>query len=176
PVDFRCITATNRELEALVKEGAFRPDLYYRLNVFRIELPPLRERREDIPLLAEHFLEKFATAMNRPTPRLSAAALDLLLSYEWPGNVRELENAVERALVINRGAEIQPGDFPFQLHPTEAPAGRSLEEVERVHIERVLADTAGNFSRAARILGIDRTTLYHKLKRYGLKRPERNAA
>jgi transcriptional regulator with PAS, ATPase and Fis domain len=172
-VDFRCITATNRNLEELVKEGTFRPDLFYRLNVFSIHLPPLRDRREDIPALADHFLRKFAAAMNKPVPRLSAAALDLLLKYDWPGNVRELENAVERALVIGREPEVQPADFPFQLHPASAPrGGLSLEEVERVHIERVLEETGWNLSRAARVLEIDRTTLYSKLKRYGLRRQE----
>jgi transcriptional regulator with PAS, ATPase and Fis domain len=172
PVDFRCVAATNRDLAAMVKEGTFRPDLYYRLNVFTIHLPPLRDRREDIPLLVEHFLGKHATAMNKPVPRVSAAALDLLLSYPWPGNVRELENAIERALVIGRGAEIQASDFPFQLHPAEASAGRTLEDVERGHIERVLEETSWNLSRASRILDIDRTTLYHKLRRYGFKRNE----
>ena len=168
-VDFRCIAATNKNLEDLVKAGTFRPDLYYRLKVFAIDLPPLRERREDIPLLADHFLKKFATAMNKPLPALSSQAVDLLLAHDWPGNVRELENAVERAMVIGRGPEIQPADFPFQLQPTQAVAGRTLEEIERSHIERVLQETAGNLSRAARILDIDRTTLYNKLRRYGLK-------
>lgn len=171
-VDFRCITATNKNLEQLVKEGTFRPDLYYRLNVFCIDLPPLRERREDIPLLVEHFLKKYAEAMNRGVPRVSAPAMDLLLNYEWPGNVRELENAVERALVIGRDPEIQPADFPFQLHPSEPHGERTLEDVEHAHIERVLEETHWNLSRAARILDIDRTTLYNKLKRYGLKRRE----
>jgi len=174
-VDFRCLVATNRELEALVKEGSFRPDLYYRLNVFTIHLPPLRERREDIPLLVDHFLRKHAASMNRPAPRPSAAALDVLLDYPWPGNVRELENAVERALVIGRGPEVQPSDFPFQLHPHEAAGGRTLDEVERGHIERVLAECGWNLSRTARTLGIDRTTLYNKIKRYGLKREEQAA-
>jgi DNA-binding NtrC family response regulator len=168
-VDFRCIAATNKNLEDLVKAGTFRPDLYYRLKVFAIDLPPLRERREDIPLLADHFLKKFATAMNKPLPTLSSQAVDLLLAHDWPGNVRELENAVERAMVIGREPEIQPADFPFQLQPTQAVAGRTLEEIERSHIERVLQETAGNLSRAARILDIDRTTLYNKLRRYGLK-------
>jgi two-component system response regulator HydG len=129
----------------------------------------LRERREDIPLLADHFLKKFATAMNKPLPTLAPQAVDLLLAHDWPGNVRELENAVERAMVIGRGPEIQPADFPFQLQPTEPAAGRTLDEIERGHIERVLQETAGNLSRAARILDIDRTTLYNKLRRYGLK-------
>jgi DNA-binding NtrC family response regulator len=168
-VDFRCIAATNKNLEELVKAGTFRPDLYYRLKVFAIDLPPLRERREDIPLLADHFLKKFATAMNKPLPTLAPQAVDLLLAHDWPGNVRELENAVERAMVIGRGPEIQPADFPFQLQPTQPVAGRTLDEIERGHIERVLQETAGNLSRAARILDIDRTTLYNKLRRYGLK-------
>jgi DNA-binding NtrC family response regulator len=168
-VDFRCIAATNKNLEDLVEAGTFRPDLYYRLKVFAIDLPPLRERREDIPLLANHFLKKFATAMNKPLPTLSSQAVDLLLAHDWPGNVRELENAVERAMVIGREPEIQPADFPFQLQPTQQVAGRTLEEIERGHIERVLQETAGNLSRAARILDIDRTTLYNKLRRYGLK-------
>jgi len=171
-VDFRCVAATNRDLAAMVREGTFRPDLYYRLNVFTIHLPPLRERREDVPLLAGHFLEKHSAAMNKPAPRISAPAMDLLLSYAWPGNVRELENALERALVIGRGAEVQPSDFPFQLHPTEPAGGRTLEDIERAHIERVLEETGWNLSRTARILDIDRTTLYHKLRRYGLKRNE----
>ncbi len=168
-VDFRCIAATNKNLEDLVKAGTFRPDLYYRLKVFAIDLPPLRERREDIPVLADHFVTKFAAAMNRPALKLSAGAVDLLLGYGWPGNVRELENAVERAMVIGREPEIQPADFPFQLHPSAPAAGHTLDEVERVHIERVLKETEGNLSRAARILDIDRTTLYNKLRRYGLK-------
>ncbi len=168
-VDFRCIAATNKNLEDLVKAGTFRPDLYYRLNVFTVPLPPLRERREDIPLLAEHFLNKYATAMNRPVPRLTPEVVDLLLTYDWPGNVRELENAVERALVISRGAEIQPAHFPFQLQPHQSGNSQSLEEVERAHIERVVRQCQGNLSRAARILGIDRSTLYSKLRRYGLK-------
>jgi two-component system, NtrC family, response regulator HydG len=171
-VDFRCIAATNKQLEALVKAGSFRPDLYYRLHVVCIDLPPLRERREDIPLLAEFFLHKYAKAMNRPVPRVSAQAMDLIINHEWPGNVRELENAVERSLVVGRDAELRPADFSFQLQKdgaTSTNGGRTLEEVEQAYIERVWQESAGNHSRAARILGIDRTTLYNKLKRYGLK-------
>jgi transcriptional regulator with PAS, ATPase and Fis domain len=169
PVDFRCIAATNKRLETLVKEGTFRPDLYYRLNVFAIELPALRDRREDIPLLSNHFLQKFASAMNRPVPAISAPALELLLNYNWPGNVRELENAIERAMVITREPEIHPSDFPFQLHPASSAGGRTLEDMEKVHIAKVLEETKWNLSRTARILDIDRTTLYNKLKRYGLR-------
>ncbi len=168
-VDFRCVAATNKPLEAMVKDGTFRPDLYYRLNVFAIHLPPLRERKEDIPLLAVHFLEKYARAMNRPVPRIATEALDLLLQYEWPGNVRELENAVERALLIDRDVEIKPADFPFQMNPGVGGSGRTLEEIEQVHIQRILEETNWNLSRTARILDIDRTTLYNKLKRYGLR-------
>lgn len=169
-VDFRCITATNRDLEAMVKEGTFRFDLFYRLNVFRITVPPLRERREDIPLLAEAFLKKHATAMNKPVPCLSAEAVDLLLGYDWPGNVRELENAIERALVIERGPEIQPSSFPFQSSSTVPVSLRRLEDVVRGHIERILEETGWNLTHAARILEIDRSTLYSKIKNYGLKR------
>ncbi|MBZ5619776.1 MAG: sigma-54 dependent transcriptional regulator [Acidobacteriia bacterium] len=168
-VDFRCIAATNKNLEALVKAGSFRPDLYYRLHVFCIDLPPLRERREDIPLLVNHFLNKFCMATSRAMPALSPEALDVLMGHDWPGNVRELENAVERALVVGRGAEIRPADFSFQFQADEPKGGKTLDDVERVHIERILRETQHNLSRAARILDIDRTTLYNKLRRYGLR-------
>lgn len=169
-VDFRAIAASNRSLAKLVAEGTFRPDLYYRLNVFNIDIPPLRGRREDIPLLVNHFLTKFSIAMNRPAQRVNTQAMEILVDYGWPGNVRELENAVERALLMNRDPEIRPEDFPFQMN--RAPGngvGRRLEDVERVHIERVLEETRWNLSRAARILDIDRTTLYNKIRRYGLR-------
>jgi len=168
-VDFRCIAATNKNLEALVKEGAFRADLYCRLSVFCIDLPPLRERRDDIPLLVDHFLNKFCMATSRAMPQLSAEALEVLMHHEWPGNVRELENAVERALVVGRGPEIRPADFSFQFRADEPKGGQTLDEVERAHIERILRETQHNLSRAARVLGIDRTTLYNKLRRYGLR-------
>jgi DNA-binding NtrC family response regulator len=168
-VDFRCIAATNKNLEALVKAGTFRPDLYYRLHVFCLDLPPLRNRKEDIPLLVAHFLNKFSTATNRPVPQVSQEAMDLLISHDWPGNVRELENAVERALVVGRGGEIKPADFSFQFQTLPAASGRTLEDIERVHIDRVLRETNYNLSRAARILDIDRTTLYNKIRKYGLR-------
>jgi len=167
-VDFRCIAATNKDLEGLVKAGTFRPDLYYRLHVFCIGLPPLRERREDIPLLANHFLQKFCMVTSRPVPQLSPEALDSLMRHDWPGNVRELENAVERALVVGRGGQIQASDFSFQFQSAPA-AGKTLDDVERAHIERILRETQHNLSRAARILDIDRTTLYNKLRRYGMR-------
>jgi DNA-binding NtrC family response regulator len=168
-VDFRAIAATNKNLETLVRAGSFRPDLYYRLHVFCIELPPLRERREDIPLLVNHFLNKFCLATSRPVPAIAPEAIDLLLRHDWPGNVRELENAVERALVVGRANEIRPSDFSFQFQGDEPKGGRTLEDVERVHIERILRETQHNMSKAARVLDIDRTTLYNKLRRYGLR-------
>ena len=168
-VDFRCIAATNKNLESLVKAGTFRPDLYYRLHVFCIDLPPLRDRREDIPLLVNHFLNKFCMATSRPVPSISNEAMDVLMRHDWPGNVRELENAVERALVVGRGAEIRPNDFSFQFQGDEPKGGKTLDDIERAHIERILRETQHNLSRAARILDIDRTTLYNKLRRYGLR-------
>ena len=169
-VDFRCIAATNRDLEAMVKEGTFRFDLFYRLNVVSIHLPPLRERQEDIPLLAESFLTKHATVMNKSVTRISPDAVNLLMSYDWPGNVRELENAIERALVIGKGPEIFPSDFPMQLTGQHPASGRRLEDIARMHIERVLEESGWNLTRAAEVLAIDRSTLYSKIKSYGLRR------
>jgi DNA-binding NtrC family response regulator len=168
-VDFRAIAATNKNLESVVKQGSFRPDLYYRLHVFCIDLPPLRARREDIPLLVDHFLNKFCLATSRSVPQISGEAMDILTRHDWPGNVRELENAVERALVVGRGPEIRPADFSFQFQADEPRGGQTLDDIERVHIERILRETQHNLSRAARILDIDRTTLYNKLRRYGLR-------
>jgi two-component system, NtrC family, response regulator HydG len=168
-VDFRCIAATNKDLKAMVEAGTFRPDLFYRLNVVSIEMPSLRQRKDDVPLLIDHFLHKYSQSMNRQLPELAPEALHLLLNYDWPGNVRELENAIERALVIRRGNRVESGDFPFQLAQPPRANGRSLDEVERGHIEGVVRETSGNLSQAARILHIDRTTLYNKLRRYGLR-------
>jgi DNA-binding NtrC family response regulator len=168
-VDFRAVAATNKNLETLVKNGSFRPDLYYRLHVFCIDLPPLRERREDIPLLVNHFLNKFCLVTSRPVPTIAPEAIDILMGHDWPGNVRELENAVERALVVGRGGEIRPSDFSFQFQGDATQGGKTLEDIERAHIERILRETQHNLSRAARILDIDRTTLYNKLRRYGLR-------
>ncbi len=169
-VDFRCLAATNKNLEALVKSGAFRPDLYYRLKVVSLALPPLRDRREDIPLLIDHFLHKLCAATNRQEiPRVSTEAMDALMNHYWPGNVRELENAIERALVIGRGPELRLTDFSFPAGEAAISGGRSLDEMERAHIERVFRECDGNRSRTARILGIDRTTLYNKLRRFAMK-------
>ncbi len=172
-VDFRAVAATNKDLEAKVKEGTFRPDLFYRLNVFEIRVPPLRDRREDIPLLADHFFRKFAHAMNRRFTGIGKGALDLLMHYDWPGNVRELENAIERAMVIGREPELQPSDFPLQIGSAPEPAaGQALQDIERAHILRVLESCNWNQSMAARVLKIDRVTLYNKIKKYGFKKSD----
>jgi DNA-binding NtrC family response regulator len=169
--DFRIIAATNQDLEVAVREGRFREDLYWRLNVFTIDLPPLRERPEDIQALAEHFLERFTLAMNRPRMRFSAEALETLRSYTWPGNVRELQNAIERAVVLGKPPTIDVGDLPLRLaSTTEHPGPLSLEEIEKAHIRRVLDGCDWNISQAAKLLGIDRGTLYAKIRRYGFER------
>jgi DNA-binding NtrC family response regulator len=170
-VDFRVIAATNQDLEKAVAAGHFRDDLYYRLNVFTIHLPPLRERRGDIPQLAQHFVRKYALQMNRPVDGFSPEALDLLVRYGWPGNVRELANAVERAMVVGKPPLLRPADLPFQLERrAEHAAGDSLQDMERAHIVRILERLDWNITRSADVLGIDRVTLYNKIRKYGLRR------
>jgi len=169
-VDFRCIAATSKDLEKLIEEGKFRPDLFYRLNVFRISLPPLRERREDIPLLVDHFVRKFSLAMNKRITRVSPEAMNQLQQQSWLGNVRELENAVERAMVVGQEPELQEPDFIFKPQSVSIGGSKKLEEMERAHILRVVEECGGNQSRAAEVLDIDRVTLYHKLKKYGWTR------
>jgi DNA-binding NtrC family response regulator len=168
-VDFRCIAATNKDVEQLVKDGRFRPDLFYRLNVFQIQLPPLRERKGDIPILADHFVKKFSASMNKRIARISPAAMALLDHYEWPGNIRELENAIERAMVVGREPELGEEDFALR-RPLHATSPRTLEDIERAHILAVLEDCNGNQTQAAEVLDIDRVTLHNKLKKYGWKR------
>lgn len=169
--DFRLVCATNQNLERLVDEGIFREDLYYRIDVFSIHVPPLRDRREDILPLAQHFVEKYARAMGKPAKEVSPEARELLLNYRWPGNVRELENAIERAIVIGKGHMIPPQDLPLRVESQGAePAKMSLAAMEKEHIERVLAEMKGNITQSAKILGIDRATLYNKMKRYGIGR------
>jgi DNA-binding NtrC family response regulator len=174
-VDFRCIAATNKDLEKLIEEGKFRPDLFYRLNVFRIELPALRERREDIPALVDHFVRKFSLAMNKRITHVSAAAMSQLQQQPWLGNVRELENSVERAMVVGQEPELNEGDFIFKPQGTSSAASKTLEDMERAHVLRVVEECGGNQSHAAEILDIDRVTLYHKLKKYGWTRPSGKA-
>ncbi len=171
-VDFRCVAATNKNLEQLIEEGKFRPDLFYRLNVFRIELPPLRQRREDVPPLVDHFVRKFSLAMNKRITRVSPAAMTQLQQQPWLGNVRELENAVERAMVVGQEPELREQDFIFKAQSAAGLDGsiKTLEDLEHAHILRVVEECGGNQSHAAEVLGIDRVTLYHKLKKYGWTR------
>jgi transcriptional regulator with PAS, ATPase and Fis domain len=174
PIDVRLIAATNRDLEEEIRRGTFRRDLFYRLNVITIHLPPLRARREDVPLLAEAFLRRAAGPDEAPT-RLSAAALQVLTEYHWPGNVRELENALERALILRRQDVIEVEDLPERVRERQAeplvtdrvPASPTLEMIERAYIQFVLQAEQGNKTRAADVLGIDPSTLHRKLARYG---------
>ncbi len=171
-LDFRVIAATNQDLDAMVKAGQLREDLYWRLNVFVIEIPPLAQRREDVVPLAEHFVDHYARAMNRGRAHLSAAARAALESYDWPGNVRELQNAIERALVLGSAPEIPAEALPLRVLSTPAESEpRALVEVEKAHIRRVLDECGWNISRSARILEIDRGTLYDKISRYQLEAP-----
>jgi DNA-binding NtrC family response regulator len=168
--DFRVICATNRDLEAAMKGGEFREDLYYRLNVFSIELPPLRARRGDVARLAHFFLERYARQTGKSIRGFSSEAMLALKAYDWPGNVRELENAVERAVVVCAGESVEKPHLglPGNGHPMAE--GKRLEDIERLHIEKILKETGWNVSRSAGILDIDRVTLYHKIEKYGLKR------
>ena len=170
-VDFRVICATNEDLEKAVAAGRFREDFYYRINVFTIEAPPLRVRRSDIPLLAQHFVERFAQQMDKRITGISPDAMSLLVAHDWPGNVRELGNAVERAMVVGRPPLIQPQDLPLRpAHRASTAAGASLADVEKRHIAAVLEQTEWNITRTAEVLGIDRVTVYNKIKKYGLAR------
>jgi len=182
-VDVRVIAATNRDLAALVKEGRFRDDLFYRLNVVRIVLPPLRERREDIPMLAQHSLQKFASANAQPIRGFIPDTIALLQRYHWPGNVRELENVIERAVSLAHGPLVLPEDLPETIRtagagPLDDKVGKAserddtlatLDEMAKRHLVRVLEETGGNKVRAAKILGIDRRTLYRMAERYGVE-------
>jgi DNA-binding NtrC family response regulator len=169
--DFRVIVATNRDLEQAVREKSFRQDLYYRLKVISIEIPPLRRRKEDIPLLADHFRFRFAQETNKEIDSISREALDEMMLYDWPGNVRELENAIERAVVVGKSRSIQPQDLPiFGSTQTKEHQDQSLREIEKEHISSVLEQTNWNIKKSAETLGIDRSTLYHKIKRYGLSK------
>lgn len=165
--DFRVIAATNKNLEQDIKKGQFREDLYYRLNVISLKMPPLRERKEDIPLLAEQFLNRFSQETNKPMDRISREAMDEMMLYEWPGNVRELENAIERAVVVGKGRDILPEHLPiFRSEYLATPLSKTIKEVEKNHISQILADNNWNISKVSKILGIDRSTLYNKIKQY----------
>jgi len=172
-IDVRILAATNADIEREVEEGSFRSDLYYRINVVTIEIPPLRERVEDIPLLANHFLARACRELGRPELAFSREALRLLVGYYWPGNVRELQNVAHRAAALAMGHEVGPGDLPVKITrqvPARLSTGsrpQSLADLERAHILSVLEFTGGNKTEAAAILGIDRKTLYRKLDEYG---------
>ncbi len=171
--DFRIIVATNEPLEELVKTGKFREDLYYRLNVFSIVIPPLRERRDDIPLLASFFLKKFSLVMNKPAKKISKEAMDFLVHYDWPGNVRELENAMERAMVIGKVDTIIVDDLPFHVSANNFSNDdnrKSLSAMEKKYIFKILNENNWNISRSASVLEIDRVTLYNKINKYGLRK------
>jgi DNA-binding NtrC family response regulator len=174
-IDVRMVAATNQNLEALVSEKKFREDLFYRLNVVSIHLPSLRERPEDIPLLTDHFLNKYAAQNNKPVCRISPEAMDVLTRYRWPGNVRELENVIERAATLSSTNLIIPEDLPRRLQMDLSqvalsflPSSLPLSELEKLYIQKVLDETGGNKKKAADILGIDRRTLYRMATRLGL--------
>jgi transcriptional regulator with PAS, ATPase and Fis domain len=166
-IDVRIIAATNKNLQSLVKRGVFREDLFFRLNVLTVDVPPLRKRGKDILLLAHHFVSKFAKEIGRPTPKLSEKVLDALEKYYWPGNVRELENVIQRLVVMAEADTIDVPDLPSVMRfsaPRERGTLNTLAEVEAEHIRNVLASVSGNKTQAANILGIDRKTLREKLK------------
>lgn len=172
-VDFRIISATNKDLEKAVADGTFREDLYYRLNVFSVFLPPLRERKGDIPILANYFVRKYARIMGKQIHTIAPEAMDALVRYDWPGNIRELENAIERAMVVGKEPAMKPEDLPFQLlEKRSMPASGSLAAMEKEHIVAILEQNHWNISRSAEILQIDRVTLYNKIEKYGLKKPQ----
>ncbi len=168
-VDVRVISATNKDLRKAIEKQEFREDLYYRLNVVNIELPPLRERKEDIPILAEHFLNKFASENRKEVSGFSPEAMEFLLCYDWPGNIRELENAIERVVILAKDSLIAIDDLPQENLSLgySTTSKKSIKEVEKEHILNVLRKTGDNYSEAARILGISRMTLYNKAKEYG---------
>ena len=172
PTDVRVISTSNRDIQLRIDEGLFRSDLYYRLRVIDIDLPPLRERKEDIPLLVRHFLIRFNKDLKRKVTRVSTEAMKIFMDYAWPGNVRELENVIQRAVTLCRGEAVIPDDLPVLMTRTNGGSfldrslgkGHTLEGLEKEYIREVLAEVRGNRSRAAEILGIDRKTLYRKLK------------
>ncbi|MFI5252598.1 MAG: sigma-54-dependent transcriptional regulator [Bacteroidota bacterium] len=171
--DFRVIAATNRDIESDVQSGAFREDLYYRLNVFSITIPPLRDRTADIPDLVHHFIAKYARAMNKQVTSIANDAMELLMKYHWPGNVRELENVIERAMVLAKPPSICAQHIPFNtpVNNNHNADDDSLHAIEKIHTEKILNRTGWNITRAAEILNIDRVTLYNKIAKYGLKKP-----
>jgi len=178
-VDFRLVSATRRSLESAMAEGGFREDFFYRINVIRIDVPPLRRRKEDIPLLAEHFLEKYSQETAKRVDRFDREAMRILKEYGWPGNVRELENAIERAVVLAKSRTLGVADLSFLGSPAVsgvAETNRTLLGVEKMHIRLVLEECGWNVTQAAKILGINRVTLHKKINRYRLRCKSRNGS
>ncbi len=169
--DFRVICATNRDLKGLVEKGLFREDLFYRLNVVNIQLPPLRERKEDIPLLVDYFIKKYCLSMNKPAATIELAALKRIQEFNFPGNIRELENMIERAIVVGNGKKITLKDLPLEKNTVTTNA-ESLDDFEKAFILQILNKYDWNISRTARALKVDRVTLYNKIKKYDLKLAE----
>ena len=167
-VNVRIIAATNKKLKTLIEQEKFREDLYYRLNVVTIDLPPLRSRREDILPLAEHFLKRYAKDNDRPVRSFSGEVVEFMLNYDWPGNVRELENMVERGVVLSKDKVVTLAEFPKELTKSTPADGKTLEALERNHIQKALEETGGNIARTAKMLGIHRMTLYNKMKKYDI--------
>lgn len=170
-VDVRVLAATSRDLEAAIRAGQFREELFYRLNVIPIFLPDLKDRREDIPLLVEHFIRKYSKQAAGRIKGITKEALALLMNYDWPGNVRELENVIERAVIMAKGEQIEVADVKRSLPvtPLQTAVAKTMEEFEKEHIAQVLKEVGGQRNKAAQILGIDRKTLYLKIKKYGLE-------
>lgn len=169
--DFRVICATNRDLKSMVESGTFREDLYYRLNVVNINVPPLRERTEDIPLLVDYFIRKYCNTMNKPLITIDDSALQRMTEYSFPGNIRELENMIERAIVIGNGKKITLKDLPFGKEMIDSNI-ESLDDFERTFIRQILNKYGWNISRTAKALKVDRVTLYNKIRKYDLKPDE----
>ena len=170
-VDVRVLAATNQDLKKAISENRFREDLFYRLNVISIHIPPLRERKEDIPLLTKAFIRRYCMELNKEPVQISSPAMQLLMDYDWPGNVRELENVIERALVIGRGQEIVTDDLPFSRKELGTEAfPKSLKLMEKMHIKKILEEMDWNISKAARVLEIDRQTLYNKIEKYHIEK------
>ncbi|MBE3133754.1 MAG: sigma 54-interacting transcriptional regulator, partial [Acidobacteria bacterium] len=179
-VDFRLVCATNIDIDAALRDGKVREDLYFRINTITLRVPPLRERTEDIPLLCEHFLEKFRQRYEKPVRAIAPAAYHVLIRNRWAGNVRELENAIERAVLVSKGSEIQPADLPESLREGTAspaeflfPAHWTLSEIEKMAIVQTLNRTNWNKQEAASILGLYRPTLYSKMKKHEITDPGR---
>jgi two-component system response regulator HydG len=172
--DARVIAATNRDLKKAMTDGIFREDLYWRLNVISIELPPLRERKEDIPQLVSNLIDKYNEILEKDIHSVSSDAMDLIFSHHWPGNVRELENVIERSMVLAKGDVIEPDILPLELKDSEAPregaeSASDLKRLERDHVKAVLEKCGWNKYKAAQMMGISRSTLYSKIKRFGLE-------